>query len=276
MLKRRIILALLACGCAAGVFALSGCNDAANQNAALQNQVQQMQDQLNELQGGSQSSGQAAADNSAASSASSAASASTDSASQAGAQTTTSATPQANTPSVTTPSTNNNATNAVTGQTTANNGGATATAAITAEQAKAAALKHAGLSASNVTFISVHLDYENGRQVYDVEFYANYNEYDYKIDASNGSIVEFDYDVENYNGAAAPTPSGLISSDEAKQKALSHAGISASNAVGMEVSLESEYGTTIYEVSFRSGYLEYDYKINAQNGQIIHYEREYD
>ena len=76
MLKRRIILALLACGCAAGVFALSGCNDAANQNAALQNQVQQMQDQLNELQGGSQSSGQAAADNSAASSASSAASAS--------------------------------------------------------------------------------------------------------------------------------------------------------------------------------------------------------
>ena len=58
---------------------------------------------------------------------------------------------------------------------------------ITEETAKSKALSHAGLRADQVTFIRAHLDYDDGRQVYDVEFYtADYTEYDYEIDARTG------------------------------------------------------------------------------------------
>ena len=47
------------------------------------------------------------------------------------------------------------------------------------DAAKNAALKHAGLSANNVTFLRCKLDWDDGRQTYDVEFYtADYKEYD--------------------------------------------------------------------------------------------------
>ena len=61
----------------------------------------------------------------------------------------------------------------------------TNTGAVTAERAKEIALAHVGLSASQVTFIRAHQDWDDGRLVYDVEFYtADYSEYDYEISAS--------------------------------------------------------------------------------------------
>ena len=53
-----------------------------------------------------------------------------------------------------------------------NNQPSTPTGMITAEQAKQKALAHAGLQSSQVSFVRAHLDWENGRQVYDVEFYT--------------------------------------------------------------------------------------------------------
>ena len=158
-----------------------------------------------------------------------------------------------------------------------NNWGNTGTTTgITAEQAKTIALNHAKVNASSVSFVRAHLDYENGRQVYDVEFYSNYNEYDYEIDAATGTIISYDFDIENYSGGQVSTPSGLISQDRAKQIALSNAGLSASSVSRMEVGLDYEYGMAIYEISFRRGWMEYDYEINAQTGAIIKAEREYD
>ena len=158
-----------------------------------------------------------------------------------------------------------------------NNWGNTGTTTgITAEQAKTIALNHAKVNASSVSFVRAHLDYENGRRVYDVEFYSNYNEYDYEIDAATGTIISYDFDIENYSGGQVSTPSGLISQDRAKQIALSNAGLSASSVSRMEVGLDYEYGMAIYEISFRRGWMEYDYEINAQTGAIIKAEREYD
>ena len=63
-----------------------------------------------------------------------------------------------------------------------NNQPSTPTGMITAEQAKQKALAHAGLQSSQVSFVRAHLDWENGRQVYDVEFYTkDYREYDYEL-----------------------------------------------------------------------------------------------
>ena len=63
--------------------------------------------------------------------------------------------------------------------------------------AKSAALKHAGLSASNVTFTKAKLD--DGK--YEIEFVSGSAEYEYEIDAATGSVLE--YDVER----SEPAPS---------------------------------------------------------------------
>lgn len=64
--------------------------------------------------------------------------------------------------------------------------------AITKDQAKSIALKDAGVSESATQFVWVKEDYDDGRLVYEVEFYANGTEYDYDIDQATGRILSSD------------------------------------------------------------------------------------
>lgn len=65
---------------------------------------------------------------------------------------------------------------------------------ITVDEAKAIALEHAGFAADQVVFTKSELDYDNGTAEYEIEFKANGLEYEYKINASTGKIIEFDTD----------------------------------------------------------------------------------
>ncbi len=65
------------------------------------------------------------------------------------------------------------------------------------EAAKAAALKQAGLSSANVRWGKVKPDYEDGRLVYEGEFYHNNLEYEFEIDAATGAIVDWDVDEDD-------------------------------------------------------------------------------
>lgn len=60
------------------------------------------------------------------------------------------------------------------------------------ERAKEIALNHAGVS--NVTFKKSELDRDDGRMVYEIEFYKNSMEYSYEIDATTGNILDYDID----------------------------------------------------------------------------------
>ena len=66
-----------------------------------------------------------------------------------------------------------------------------AVSSIGESKAKEIALQHAGIGASQVSWIIVQQDYEHGRMEYEVEFYAGNQEYDYEIDASSGKILSF-------------------------------------------------------------------------------------
>lgn len=59
------------------------------------------------------------------------------------------------------------------------------------EKAKEIALERAGLSASAVTFIDAHLDRDDGRLEYDLEFHSGGMEYEVSVDARNGEIREY-------------------------------------------------------------------------------------
>ena len=62
------------------------------------------------------------------------------------------------------------------------------------DRAKSIALGHAGVSASSVSFSKAKLDDDDGRGVYEIEFYVGNTEYDYEIDAHSGGIIEYDKD----------------------------------------------------------------------------------
>ena len=67
---------------------------------------------------------------------------------------------------------------------------------ISEEDAKQIALSHAKLIAEQVTFIKSGIDRENGREIYDIEFYTlEQKEYDYEIDVYSGEILEWDIDT---------------------------------------------------------------------------------
>ena len=67
-----------------------------------------------------------------------------------------------------------------------------------------------------------------------------------------------------------------MSVDEAKAIALKHAGVSASSATFQKAELDRDDGRLEYELEFRSGGVEYEYKLDAVNGTILEAERDHD
>ena len=149
-------------------------------------------------------------------------------------------------------------------QTTTSNG------MISSEQAKNAALAHAGLSAGQVSFVRSHLDWDDGRQVYDVEFYtSDYKEYDYEIDAYTGAILSFDADAEYYSYTQPSTNTGsYIGEARARSIALSYVS-GATDANVRYARLDWDDGRMEYEVEIIYGTMEYDFEIDAYTGAVI-------
>ena len=145
---------------------------------------------------------------------------------------------------------------------------------IDAETAKNAALADAGVNAADATFTKSRLDWDDGIQVYDVEFYTATHEYDYEIDAATGAVRS--RDVEAFQvGGQVNSGAAYIGVDEAKAIAAAHAGIDLSQATFSKAKLENDDGYTLYEVEFYSGGMEYEYKINAYDGAILEYDTDW-
>lgn len=145
---------------------------------------------------------------------------------------------------------------------------------ISLKEAKNIALKHAGISSSAATFVKTEKDYEDGIQVFEIEFYSGNTEYDYEIRVSNGEIISYDKDIENYsipskNSASSQTPSSnYIGVDKAKSIALKDAGLSSSSVTFTKAKLDREDGVRVYEIEFFTSDKEYEYEINASSGKI--------
>ena len=138
---------------------------------------------------------------------------------------------------------------------------------ITLDEAKDIALKHAGFTASQVTFTNSRLDRDDGRQIYEIEFYADRTEYDYEIDAVSGKILSFEKD--DHGSSSGGT---VITLDEAKDIALKHAGFTASQVTFTKSKLDRDDGRQVYEIEFYVGRTEYDYEIDAVSGKIIEFD----
>lgn len=149
--------------------------------------------------------------------------------------------------------------------------------------AKAAALQDAGVAESAVSRLKIEMDYDDGRMVYDVEFYVNNVEYDYEIDAASGKIISRDIDHDNdyysNNSSVSGNSANFIGEAKAKSIALNAAGLSESQVSGLFVKLDYEddlYDRDNYEVEFYANGFEYDYEIDALTGEIISWNKDVD
>ena len=157
------------------------------------------------------------------------------------------------------------------GQTT---GGQAAATAVTEEQARETALSHAGLTADQVTFVRSKLDRDDGRLMYDVEFYTSgYKEYDYEIDASTGEILSYDYDAEGYSYQPNATPGTAITAEQARAIALAEVPGAAESDI-YEFETDRDDGRLEYEGKIIYNNTEYEFTIDGYSGAIREWDAE--
>lgn len=143
---------------------------------------------------------------------------------------------------------------------------------ISEKEAAAKAMAHAGVLEGDATIVKSQLEIEDGRQVYDIEFYTkDYAEYDYEMDAVTGEVISYDYDAENFT---SPDAGGRkISEEEAKELALGRVpGADTDNIWEFEV--DKDDGRLVYEGKIIYGDMEYEFEIDAYSGTFRSWEAE--
>ena len=140
------------------------------------------------------------------------------------------------------------------------------------EKAKSIALADAGLTASQVTFTKAWQDWDDGRMVYDVDFYTSSAKYDYEILASDGTILQREKETFTTAGTGTGTTSD-VGLEKAKSIALADAGLIASQVTFTKARQDWDDGRMVYDVDFYTSTAKYDYEI-AANGTVLQREQE--
>ena len=137
-------------------------------------------------------------------------------------------------------------------------------------------------STAKMAYSEVDPELDESPAHYEVEIKSQTGEeFEYKIDAYTGAILESKREAADGTEVpvvqpSKPAASGDIGYAKAKSIALNHAGVSENKAYDMEIELDDEDGTLVYEVEFKSGNMEYSYEINAATGAILKHEAELD
>ena len=137
-------------------------------------------------------------------------------------------------------------------------------------------------STAKMAYSEVDPELDESPAHYEVEIRSQTGEeFEYKVDAYTGAILESKREAADGTEVpvvqpSKPAPTGDIGHAKAKSIALNHAGVSENKAYDMEIELDDEDGTLVYEVEFKFGGMEYSYEINAATGAIIKHEAELD
>ena len=137
-------------------------------------------------------------------------------------------------------------------------------------------------STAKMAYSAVDPELDESPAHYEVEIKSQTGEeFEYKVDAYTGAILESKREAADGTEVpvvqpSKPAASGDIGYAKAKSVALNHAGVSENKAYDMDIELDDEDGTLVYEVEFKSGNMDYSYEINAASGAILKHEAELD
>ncbi len=156
-------------------------------------------------------------------------------------------------------------------------------------EVKEIVINDTGLNSNDIYFDNVDLDMEDN--AYDVDFYYNNVEYEYKIDAKNGRIIYNNFNIDNTSNqnnndtnATNETNENTnnnsnittteITLDEAKNIALEHAQLNENDVTFTKTQMDTDDGKQVYDINFIYNNEEYDYEIAVSNGEVISYSKE--
>lgn len=147
---------------------------------------------------------------------------------------------------------------------------ATGTGTVDEAAAQKIALEHAGVKAADATITKSKLDYEDGRQVYDIEWYAGGAKYDYEIAADTGEIISSAYEEKTMG---ADSRNVTVSEADAKKTALDRVS-GATDKDLYEWKLDYDDGRPEYEGKIIYGGTEYEFTIDAATGSVMEWDAE--
>ena len=135
-------------------------------------------------------------------------------------------------------------------------------------KAKEIALAHAGVLETEADITKLKLDYEDGRQVYEIEWYANGAKYDYEIEVATGEVIKSGYEVKN----SPDTGNGVTTDEEtAKQTVLARVSGATEKDI-YEWKLDYDDNRPEYEGKIIYGDMEYEFTIDANTGEILEWD----
>ena len=159
--------------------------------------------------------------------------------------------------------------------------------ALTAQEAEAIATAHAQIEPTEVSRLYTELDFDDGILKYEIEFVSGNIEYEYKIHAETGEVLQSKAEPKGKQAPSEPAPSATpaptpapaveqLTKEQAQQIALKHAGLSQSQVTRLRTEFDYDDGVPEYSVEFRYNGWEYDYEIHARSGKILEWDKEFD
>lgn len=130
------------------------------------------------------------------------------------------------------------------------------------------------LDIANGTITDIELDDDNNRPHYEIDIYHEGYEYELKLDAVSGKVLQQKREKDDKDDAVRKSTAagGLISSAEAVEAARTVA-----KGRVIEVSLDDDDDeVAIYEIELKDGNTEHEVSVNAVNGTILEHERDND
>lgn len=145
--------------------------------------------------------------------------------------------------------------------------------AIDEAQARSIALEHAGVAEGDAKFYRVERDNDDGRAVYEVEFYSGNTEYDYEISAETGEILSYDSDIEGWAAQSGNAEGSAVTLEQARELVLER--VPGAAASDVQIEQDREDGRDIYEGEVYYDRTEYEFEIDASTGSFIKWSVDY-
>ncbi len=133
---------------------------------------------------------------------------------------------------------------------------------LTREEAVAKVKEKVG---EDIFVVDTELEKKGGEYFYEIEVKIGDREYEYFVNASDGTVtLNEEYAGNQYSPA--------ISKERALQIALDNFGLSSEQIAFQKIKLENDDGKLIYEIDFTVGKTRYSVEIDAQSGVILEFE----
>ena len=124
----------------------------------------------------------------------------------------------------------------------------------------------AGVSENDLYSKNANYDYDHGQYIVEVEIDTKSTEYDAKIDAVSGNVLEWNSKNERVNSYI--NLNGVISLDKAIEIVVAEKNIDTNKILAKKASYDYERGKTVIGVEIYVDGFEYDVELDAMTGAV--------